>query len=32
MVRDCLALSVNGRGAAITSERVMFDRCVFWEM
>ena len=32
MVRDCLALWVDGSGAAIASETVMFDLCVFWEV
>ena len=32
MVRDCLALSIDGRSAAITSEMAMFDQCVFWEV
>ena len=27
MVRDCLALSVDGRGAAITFKDVYFGRC-----
>jgi len=30
MVRDCLTLLEDGSGAAIISEMVMFDRCVFW--
>jgi len=32
MVRDCLALSVDISGTAITYKRAMFDPCVFWEM
>jgi hypothetical protein len=30
MVRDCLTLSVDGGVAVISSEMLMFDRCVFW--
>ena len=30
MVRDRLALSVDGGVAVISSEMSMFDRCVFW--
>ena len=32
MVRHCLALSVDGSGAAIASKMVMFDLCVFWKV
>ena len=32
MVRDCLALSVNGSCTAIASEMAMFDQCVFKEV
>jgi len=32
MVRDCLVLLVDGRGAAITSGMAMFDWCVFREV
>ena len=32
MVRNCLALPVDGGGAVISSEMLMFDRCVFWEV
>ena len=32
MVKDCLALTVDGGGAVISSEMFMFDRCVFWEV
>ena len=32
MVTDCLALTVDGGGAVIVSEMLMFDRCVFWEV
>ena len=28
MVRDCLALSVDGSGAAIVSKMAMFDLCI----
>ncbi len=30
VVRDCLALSVDGSVAVISSEMLMFHRCVFW--
>ncbi len=29
LARDCLALSVDDRGTAITSKMAMFDCCVF---
>jgi len=32
MVKDCLVLTLDGGGAIISSEILMFDRCVFWEM
>jgi len=32
MVRDHLVLSVDGGVAVISSEMLMFDRCVFWEV
>jgi hypothetical protein len=32
MVKDCLALTVDGGGAVISSEMLMFDQCVFWEV
>jgi len=32
MVRNCVALSVDGSGATIAFEMVMFDQCVFWEV
>jgi hypothetical protein len=32
MVRDRLALSVDGGVAVISSEMSMFDRCVFWSV
>ena len=32
MVKDCLALMVDGGGAVIFTKMLMFDRCVFWEV
>ena len=32
MVKDCLMLTVDGGCAVISSEMLMFDRCVFWEV
>jgi len=32
MVKDCLALTVDGGGAVISFEMLIFDRCVFWEV
>jgi hypothetical protein len=32
MVRDRLALWVDGSGASIASEMAMLDQCVFWEV
>ena len=32
MVNDCLALTVDGGGAIISSKMLIFDRCVFWEV
>jgi hypothetical protein len=32
MMKDCLALTVDGDGAVISSEMLMFDRCVFWQV
>ncbi len=29
MVKDCLALTVDGGGAVVVSEMLMFDRCIF---
>jgi hypothetical protein len=32
MVKDCLALTVDGGGVVIVSEMLMFHQCVFWEV
>ena len=32
MVKDRLALSVDGSCAAIASKMAMFDQCVIWEV